>query len=1254
MIATNHHWIPAKGEDALRSVFGRFVWIAVAFVFVFGFAVQWGVQSAELPRPTFELPSGLSDVLQPCESDREWVCVASSSDGKRLAAGVWEGMIYVSQDFGASWSSAGTTNRWRAISSSADGQHLVAVAEGRRIQLSYDAGKSWSQAESARAWSSVTSSADGKVLAATVADGRIYISTNFGANWSARATRGNWNVISSSLDGRFIAASAHQEYVHVSRDFGETWSPVYSLGGWTGLAVSGTGEVIAAAESRGHVHISQDGGSSWHMTDSNPDITLGVTRIWHGLASSASGELIAGVDTITLSNPFPDVANGYVLTSSNQGRKWEWYGPQRRWSAVAVSNDGRRLLAAVRGGRLYTLDRTTSRYTLMTLTNSGPVSFPGFATRIDAGSSGTEARSIEFEVTPDSPELFKVPPQIRPDGTLAFATGTRTGSTTISVIARARGRSTSNESVSSEPKTFTLLVQGNEFKATPWTSDASTGISRSATLWAWRIGKPATEQAVINGVSVKLATGPPFSAPGQFSLEGAVKFPDSFPGEPLGFEGGGSAVLSKSFADNGNPAVIRLEQLIPGRPYTLQVLGLGYPDLLGLRSTWSAGEAAVDIDEHVFGVYHGVRVSHDFVAKTNSYEVSVAPRGIGRWGFSGIALNSVPARAVIETADRRPIPRGNSFDFGTLPVGLRLRLGFVLRNEGVVPLKDLKLSIEGTHSDEFSVITAPTGPIAGEGNETLVVEFQPKSAASRKAVLRIESNDPEPLTLELIGTGLDEHGITVTEFPDQTIDEDHATGPIPLKLGESAPGREFTLAGVSSEPSLVPPGQIVFGGTGAIRRVTVTPARDRFGSAMIQLLASDGRQSIRGRFHLHVRPVNDPPRFTLPRGVVTPAGTDWIGRESPRRWQTVVSSHDGQRLVAAVSGGRIHTSTNAGVTWTERETARAWTSVASSSSGSRLAAAALDGPIVTSSDFGATWIERAGQRAWSGLASSADGLRMAAVVDGGQIHTSTNGGLTWTAHDRARLWRGIASSADGLKLAAIVPDAPIQLSTDGGETWSPRATSQAWTAIASSSDGSVLAASTWDGPIFISTNAGTTWTARGSDHFWRTISCSADGSRIVAGESLGGLHVSHDSGATWTRRGVDQDWISVAWSGDGEQVAGAAFGGRILTSATRMAPHRLSADARAGAVTLPGFVRGISAGPNDEVNQRVRWTLTCSEPDFFASAPTISANGSLSFVPKGKNGLAHLTLVAHDDGGTDRGGADTSESQQFEIELLAP
>src|SRR5439155_2198809 len=90
--------------------------------------------------------------------------------------------------------------------------------------------------------------------------------------------------------------------------------------------------------------------------------------------------------------------------------------------------------------------------------------------------------------------------------------------------------------------------------------------------------------------------------------------------------------------------------------------------------------------------------------------------------------------------------------------------------------------------------------------------------------------------------------------------------------GETAAG-SLTLSGSSSNPALVPNGNIGFGGSGANRTVTVSPALNQNGTATITVTVSDGQLSASDSFVLTVNAVNDPPTISNIADQSTATGT---------------------------------------------------------------------------------------------------------------------------------------------------------------------------------------------------------------------------------------------------------------------------------------------------------------------------------------------------------------------------------------------
>jgi hypothetical protein len=96
---------------------------------------------------------------------------------------------------------------------------------------------------------------------------------------------------------------------------------------------------------------------------------------------------------------------------------------------------------------------------------------------------------------------------------------------------------------------------------------------------------------------------------------------------------------------------------------------------------------------------------------------------------------------------------------------------------------------------------------------------------------------------------------TISAIADQTIDAETATGALAITIGDAeTAAASLTLAGSSSNLSLVPNENIVFGGSAENRTVTVTPAAGQSGSATITVTVSDGTLSTPETFELTVAP----------------------------------------------------------------------------------------------------------------------------------------------------------------------------------------------------------------------------------------------------------------------------------------------------------------------------------------------------------------------------------------------------------------
>ena len=159
------------------------------------------------------------------ESVRNWTGVASSGDGVYLAACANGGQIWTSSNSGANWTARDAIRPWSCIASSADGGTLVAGVNGGTtgfLYVSYDFGATWSATgpTTATTWSSVSCSADGLRMIASVggAGGAVYVSQDAGATWFQRNNLPGsaYTGVAVSGDGSTMAAVATANAIYVS------------------------------------------------------------------------------------------------------------------------------------------------------------------------------------------------------------------------------------------------------------------------------------------------------------------------------------------------------------------------------------------------------------------------------------------------------------------------------------------------------------------------------------------------------------------------------------------------------------------------------------------------------------------------------------------------------------------------------------------------------------------------------------------------------------------------------------------------------------------------------------------------------------------------------------------------------------------------------------------------------------------------------------------------------------------------------
>jgi hypothetical protein len=94
---------------------------------------------------------------------------------------------------------------------------------------------------------------------------------------------------------------------------------------------------------------------------------------------------------------------------------------------------------------------------------------------------------------------------------------------------------------------------------------------------------------------------------------------------------------------------------------------------------------------------------------------------------------------------------------------------------------------------------------------------------------------------------------TISKMSNRVVNKNTATPAIPFTVGDTdTPLTSLTISATSSNPSVAPTSGIVFGGSGANRTVTITPAAGQSGVSEITITVNDGKWSDSSTFTLTV------------------------------------------------------------------------------------------------------------------------------------------------------------------------------------------------------------------------------------------------------------------------------------------------------------------------------------------------------------------------------------------------------------------
>ena len=208
-----------------------------------------------------------------------WRAVASNDTGATLAAGTEGGKIYISIDFGSTWTLTTTINDLKCLTCQTvgggpvDTKFAATTDTGGggtgNIWTSADSGTTWTEQTGGggspppgQDWWGIASDATGERLAAVIDGGNIWLSTNSGVDWTEQTGAGKptgslaWKDVASDSIGAVLVAVPESGNIWKSTNFGAIWLEDATVGtaeNWRSVASNADGDQLAAVVFGGDV-----------------------------------------------------------------------------------------------------------------------------------------------------------------------------------------------------------------------------------------------------------------------------------------------------------------------------------------------------------------------------------------------------------------------------------------------------------------------------------------------------------------------------------------------------------------------------------------------------------------------------------------------------------------------------------------------------------------------------------------------------------------------------------------------------------------------------------------------------------------------------------------------------------------------------------------------------------------------------------------------------------------------------------------
>lgn len=151
----------------------------------------------------------------------------------------------------------------------------------------------------------------------------------------------------------------------------------------------------------------------------------------------------------------------------------------------------------------------------------------------------------------------------------------------------------------------------------------------------------------------------------------------------------------------------------------------------------------------------------------------------------------------------------------------------------------------GTSANSTYAMLSSSGTEYGRVNRTALATYDSNGFSTATVA--------QSATTSYQASGIPNTAPTISSIADQNTTQNTATSAIAITVGDAeTAATSLTMSGTSSNTTLVPNANVVFGGSGANRTVTVTPATNQTGTSTITCTVSDGSLTTSTTFLLTV------------------------------------------------------------------------------------------------------------------------------------------------------------------------------------------------------------------------------------------------------------------------------------------------------------------------------------------------------------------------------------------------------------------